>query len=230
MSDFRQKGLFDFRKESRDTTITIEELRKEAEACQKCNLGYSRLQAVVGEGQFPADLMFVGEGPGEQEDKEGRPFVGRAGELLTYSLNKLGIDRGSVWISNVVKCRAFEKVGTKKVNRPPKSEEIKACAPILQKEMELVSPRIIIALGSPSASSLLGKAFSTITQDRGKWFSYKGIKVIPTFHPAYVLRQKGKGYDRSFELFLADLEEAKKALTQKEDKTWDLPLFKKSDD
>lgn len=228
MSDYLQIGLFDNQKPKNDVKLTIDELRKEAEACRNCELGYNRLQAVVGEGKLPSDLMLIGEGPGEQEDREGRPFVGRAGELLTQSLKKIGIERSSIWISNVVKCRAYDLVGSKKVNRPPKPEEIRACSYILQKEIELVAPKIIVAIGSPSASSLLGKSFSTITKDRGKWFPYKNIKLIPTFHPAYLLRQMGKGFNQSYEQFLRDLEEAKNALSSKKDEViWDLPLFKK---
>ncbi|MBT9174793.1 MAG: hypothetical protein DDT22_00454 [candidate division WS2 bacterium] len=204
----------------------LEIYKKEVDTCKKCSLGYYRTNTVIGEGKMPSDLVFIGEGPGDQEDREGRPFVGRAGELLNHSLTQVGLARNEVWITNIVKCRAFEQVDYKKVNRPPRTEEIQACFGFLEKEIEAVSPKVIVALGSPSASSLLGKNFKTITQDRGKWFNFKNIKVIPVFHPAYVLRQKGRVYDKTFETFLSDLQEAKNSVNLKID-TWNLPLFKK---
>lgn len=208
------------------TPFILENYKQEVDACKKCYLGYHRTNTVIGEGKIPSDLMLIGEGPGDQEDKAGRPFVGRAGELLNHALAQIGLGRTEIWITNIVKCRAFEEVNYKKVNRPPKIEEINACFSFLEREIAGVNPKVIVALGSPSASSLLGKNFKTITQDRGKWFNYKNIKVLPVFHPAYVLRQKGKTYDKTFELFLHDLGEAKKALKEQAEIKWDLPLFK----
>lgn len=223
MNNQRSGFLF----ETNENDYNLMSYKKEVDACRNCSLGYYRTNTVIGEGKMPSELMFIGEGPGDQEDREGRPFVGRAGELLNHSLTQIGLERSEVWITNIVKCRAFDQVDHKKVNRPPRTEEIQACFSFLEKEITAVNPRVIVTLGSPSSSSLLGKNFKTITQDRGKCFNYKNIKIIPVFHPAYVLRQKGRVYDKSFELFLSDLGEAKRGLTEQNENKWDLPLFKK---
>ncbi len=212
--------------ETKENDFNLMSYKKEVDTCKNCFLGNYRTNTVIGEGKMPSDLMFIGEGPGDQEDREGRPFVGRAGELLTHTLTQLGLKRTEVWITNIIKCRAFDQVDHKKVNRPPRTEEIQACFSFLEREITAVNPRVIVALGSPSSSSLLGKNFKTITQDRGKWFNFKNIKVIPVFHPAYVLRQKGRLYDKTFETFLSDLQEAINGINLKTD-TWNLPLFKK---
>ncbi len=161
------------------------------EACRKCAIGATRRNSVYGEGDPCADVMVVGEGPGETEDRLGRPFVGRAGELLDRMLLAIGLERESVFICNTVKCRPTFDDGTKLRNRAPDPAEMANCRTYLDQQIELIRPRVILALGAPAAKSFLGPAFS-ITKQRGRWFEGPdGIPLIATFHPAYVLRQTG---------------------------------------
>ncbi|MCA9512752.1 MAG: uracil-DNA glycosylase [Myxococcales bacterium] len=137
---------------------------------------------VFGDGAPDASILFVGEGPGQTEDERGLPFVGRAGELLTQMIEKgLGVPRASVYICNIVKCRPPN-------NRTPLPNEVAACKPFLDGQIDAVAPRVIVALGKPATSLLLGRDVS-ITRVRGTWQEYRGIPVMPTFHPAFVLRQ-----------------------------------------
>lgn len=161
---------------------TLESVRAALGDCTRCRLSERRTQIVFGDGNPDADLMFVGEGPGEQEDLRGLPFVGRAGELLTSMIEKgLGISRREVYICNIVKCRPPD-------NRTPLSDEVAACRPFLDGQIDAVRPRVIVALGKPATSLLLGRDVA-ITKLRGTWHEYRGIPVMPTFHPAFVLRQ-----------------------------------------
>lgn len=157
-------------------------VRQEIGECTRCRLCEGRTQIVFGDGNPRAELLFVGEGPGEQEDLRGVPFVGRAGELLTSMIEKgLGLSRRDVYICNVVKCRP-------PANRTPLPDEVAACRPFLDGQIAAVSPRVIVALGKPATSLLLGRDVA-ITKVRGTWHDYRGIPVMPTFHPAFVLRQ-----------------------------------------
>jgi len=159
----------------------LEEIRRELETCNRCPLGRTRRHLVFGEGNPHADILFVGEGPGSEEDATGRPFVGPAGQLLTKIIEAgMGVPRSSVYICNIVKCRPPN-------NRPPLDEEAEACMPFLERQIEAVRPRVIITLGHTAASRLLGLR-GPMHQLRGKWQSYRGIPVMPTFHPSYVLR------------------------------------------
>jgi len=161
---------------------TLEEVRAEMGECIRCGLSEERTQIVFGDGNPQADLLFIGEGPGEQEDLRGVPFVGRAGELLTRMIEKgLGIARSEVYICNIVKCRPPG-------NRTPHSGEVAACRPFLDGQIDAVQPRVIVTLGKPASSLLLGRDIA-ITRVRGTWHEYRGIPVMPTFHPAFVLRQ-----------------------------------------
>jgi DNA polymerase len=161
---------------------TLEEVRAEMGQCTRCGLSEERTQIVFGDGNPQADLLFIGEGPGEQEDRRGVPFVGRAGELLTRMIEKgLGIARSEVYICNIVKCRPPG-------NRTPHSVEVTACRPFLDNQIDAVRPRVIVTLGKPASSLLLGRDIA-ITRVRGTWHEYRGIPVMPTFHPAFVLRQ-----------------------------------------
>ncbi len=161
---------------------TLDSVRADLGDCTRCRLSERRTQIVFGDGDPHAGLMFVGEGPGEQEDLRGVPFVGRAGELLTSMIEKgLGIARREVYICNIVKCRPPE-------NRTPLPDEVAACRPFLDGQIDAVRPRVIVALGKPAASLLLGRDVA-ITKLRGTWHEYRGIPVMPTFHPAFVLRQ-----------------------------------------
>jgi len=161
---------------------TLEQVREVLGECTRCRLSEQRTQIVYGDGNPQAQLMFVGEGPGEVEDRRGLPFVGRAGELLTQMIEKgLGIQRSDVYICNVVKCRPPR-------NRTPLADEVAACSPFLDGQIAAVRPRVIVALGKPAASLLLGREIS-ITRVRGTWHEYRGIPLMPTFHPAFILRQ-----------------------------------------
>jgi DNA polymerase len=161
---------------------TLEEVRAVLGECTRCRLSQGRTQIVFGQGNGQAKLLFIGEGPGEQEDLRGIPFCGRAGELLTSMIEKgLGIPRSEVYICNIVKCRPPN-------NRTPLPDEVAACRPFLDGQIEAIGPRVIVALGKPAASLLLGRDVA-ITKIRGTWHEYRGIPVMPTFHPAFVLRQ-----------------------------------------
>jgi DNA polymerase len=169
----------------------LDRLARIIDACRKCTIGATRLNAVPGEGDPCAQLMVVGEGPGETEDKLGRPFVGRAGELLEKMLLAIELPRDHVFICNTVKCRPTLDVGHRLANRAPTPEEMTHCRPYLDEQIEIIRPRAILALGAPAAKSFMGERFS-ITKQRGQWFEGPlGIPVLATFHPAYILRQTG---------------------------------------
>jgi DNA polymerase len=165
-------------------THTLEELRAALTDCRRCKLCAGRTQVVFGVGNPNADLMFIGEGPGRDEDLQGEPFVGRAGQLLTDIITKgMGLKRSDVYIANVVKCRPPE-------NRNPEPDEVAACEPFLRKQIEFVRPEIIVAMGKFAVQALL-QTKVPITKLRGHWHRYQGIKLMPTFHPAYLLRNPG---------------------------------------
>jgi len=150
--------------------------------CQRCGLCEKRSKIVFGDGNPNADILFVGEGPGAEEDKRGLPFVGRAGELLTQMIEKgIGIPRSEVYICNIVKCRPPQ-------NRTPLPPEVAACRPFLDGQIQAIQPKVIVTLGKPAASLLLDREIA-ITRVRGTWHDYQGIPLMPTLHPAYVLRQ-----------------------------------------
>lgn len=161
---------------------TLEEVRAALGDCRRCRLAEGRTQIVFGVGSPDASLLFIGEGPGEQEDLQGIPFVGRAGELLTRMIERgLGVPRSDVYICNIVKCRPPG-------NRTPLADEVSACRPFLDGQIDAVAPKVIVTLGKPASSLLLGRDVA-ITRVRGTWHEYRGIPVMPTFHPAFVLRQ-----------------------------------------
>ena len=168
---------------SEDREIDLAALREKARTCTLCSLSSTRTNVVFGEGNPDAALMFVGEGPGADEDATGRPFVGRAGELLTKMIGAMGYARTDVYIANIVKCRPPG-------NRVPEENERQSCLPFLQQQISLVSPRAIVLLGQTAAASLLGQAVG-ISKLRGKearLSRFPGIRVMPTYHPAYLLR------------------------------------------
>jgi uracil-DNA glycosylase family 4 len=161
--------------------MSWDELRSAVAACRKCRLCEARKQAVLGVGDVNADWLFVGEGPGAEEDQRGEPFVGQAGKLLDNMLAAIGLRRGSdVYIANAVKCRPPE-------NRTPAPEETAACLPYLERQVELIQPKLIVALGRPAAQTLLQTEVK-IAAARGRLHDYRGIPVIVTYHPAYLLR------------------------------------------
>ncbi len=175
------------------------------EACRKCTIGTTRTHSVYGEGDPCAALLVVGEGPGETEDKLGRPFVGRAGELLEKMLAAIKLPREDVYICNTVKCRPTLDDGKRLRNRAPDPQEMANCRPYLNVQIDIIRPRIILALGAPAAKSFMGDKFS-ITRQRGQWFEGPaGIPTIATFHPAYILRQTGGELNAMKRLVFADL-------------------------
>ena len=159
-------------------TVLREEIGPSCERCKLHTLG--RKQVVFGVGNPSADLMFVGEAPGADEDEQGEPFVGRAGQLLTKIIESIGLGREQVYIANVIKCRPPG-------NRNPEPDEVEKCEPFLFRQIDVVQPKVIIALGKFAAQSLL-KTAEPITRMRGRVFNYRGASLIPTFHPAYLLR------------------------------------------
>ncbi|MEK7872037.1 MAG: uracil-DNA glycosylase, partial [Nitrospirota bacterium] len=159
---------------------TLASIREEMGDCKRCKLHQKRKNIVFGTGNEKAGLVFVGEGPGEDEDIEGLPFVGRAGQLLTKIIEAMGMKRSDVYIANIVKCRPPN-------NRNPEHDEIECCFPFLKRQLEAISPPLIVALGTFAAQTLLGSR-ERISQMRGRFHSYNGIKVMPTFHPSYLLR------------------------------------------
>ncbi len=164
---------------------TLEEIAAHVSTCRNCPLGQTRTQTVPGEGKADApDILFVGEGPGADEDAQGRPFVGRAGQLLTKMIEAMGYGRDEVFIANVVKCRPPN-------NRTPLPEEMETCLPYLRQQIGLLKPRVIVGLGATAIKGLLGKT-AGITKLRGTWQEYGGIRLMPTFHPSYLLRDPSK--------------------------------------
>ncbi|MDO9573946.1 MAG: uracil-DNA glycosylase [Candidatus Contubernalis sp.] len=171
----------------------LQQWQKQAAGCRRCALREGCRQVVFGEGPPEAQLMLVGEGPGSEEDKLGRPFVGRAGKLLDSLLEESGFSRQEVYIANVVKCRPPH-------NRNPLSEEIKACLFHLQGQIKIIDPKIIVCLGAMASKTLIDPK-AQITKIRGKWVEREGFRIMPTLHPAYLLRdpQKKKLVQQDFQ-------------------------------
>lgn len=161
-----------------------EELEKSIINCKKCKLYSNRSNIVFGVGNKDADIMFIGEGPGADEDREGEPFVGKAGKLMNEAFKGIGINREEVYIANIVKCRPPQ-------NRVPEEDEANTCLNYLRNQVILVKPKIIVLLGNTALKNILGKEYS-ITNMRGKWVEKKGIMYMPTWHPAALLRDENK--------------------------------------
>jgi len=185
----------------------LEELKAKAKNCRACRLAETRTQVVFSRGNPEARLMFVGEAPGADEDKQGLPFVGKAGQLLDRILEAAGIDPDEVYITNVVKCRPPG-------NRTPLPDEVKVCTQLwLLPEIEIVRPQIIVPLGSVATQFFLGQKVP-ITKVRGKWFEWNGIKIFPMFHPAYLLRNPSRAPGSPKALTWKDIQEVKRALDE----------------
>ena len=185
---YRDLGVDSLTVRPRRTTVASEEtlaqLHKRIMTCTRCSLHKSRHLAVPGEGSENPDILFVGEGPGEQEDRTGRPFVGPAGELLDRIIERMGMSRETVFIGNIIKCRPPG-------NRDPRDDEVKFCMPYLKAQIAILHPRVIVCLGKVAMNRLLGAEHS-ISRVRGRQFSCDGIPLIPTFHPSYILHQKSR--------------------------------------
>ena len=174
-----------------------EDLEKSILECKKCRLCTNRTNIVFGQGNKKARLMFIGEGPGADEDKQGIPFVGTAGQLMNNAFQALEINREDVYIANIVKCRPPS-------NRVPEDDEVQTCLNYLRNQVILIKPKIIVLLGSTALKNILGKEYG-ITAVRGNWMEKNGIKYMPTWHPAALLRDENKKIE-----FWQDLKEAKK--------------------
>ncbi len=185
-----------------------------AAACRKCQIGYERRNNVYGEGDPCARLMVVGEGPGETEDLLGRPFVGRAGELLEKMLLAIDLPREDVYICNTVKCRPTLHENGKLKNRAPLPQEMAHCRPYLDEQIDIIAPDVMLALGAPAAKSFLGNDFA-ITKGRGRWYEGpNGIPLMVTFHPAYVLRQGGMSLTETKRMVWSDLKQVRAKLDE----------------
>jgi uracil-DNA glycosylase len=161
--------------------LALKLLQDEIGDCMRCKLSGKRKNIVFGEGNPDARLMFIGEAPGAEEDLQGRPFVGDAGMVLTRLINKMGYQREEVYIANIVKCRP-------PLNRDPEPDEAETCKGFVERQIDIIRPEVIISLGRVATMNLTGDMKLKITAVRGKFFSYKGISVMPTFHPAYLIR------------------------------------------
>ena len=170
-------------------------LRERALACVKCpHLASSRKNVAFGVGNIDAQLMFIGEAPGADEDEQGEPFVGKAGQLLTKIIQATGLQRADVYIGNILKCRP-DTPGQSAGNRKPTSDEMATCIPYLHEQIDLIRPKVIVALGATAVEGLLGKTIG-ITKLRGTWKTYRGIPLMPTYHPAYLLRNQATSEKR----------------------------------
>ena len=178
---------------------TLEELKNSIKNCNKCKLCNERNNIVFGVGNENADIMFIGEGPGADEDAQGIPFVGKAGQLMNKAFEGLGIKREEVYIANIVKCRPPQ-------NRNPEKDEVESCINYLRNQVMIIKPKIIVLLGNVALKSVLGEEYG-ITRVRGNWIEKKGIWYMPTFHPAALLRDESKKID-----FWNDLKKVKEKI------------------
>ena len=186
-SDSSLEKLAGWGAEPQQICETLQDIRLDLGDCQRCRLAEDRKNIVFGSGSPTAKLIFVGEGPGFEEDQQGEPFVGPAGQLLTKIIEAIHLRREQVYICNIVKCRPPR-------NRNPQPDEIKTCFPFLDRQIAAIRPKFICALGSVAAQTLLDKA-TPISRLRGRFHNYKGIKLLPTYHPAYLLRNPEKKRD-----------------------------------
>ncbi len=191
------------------------ELRARAMQCVKCpNLAAARTQVVFGVGNIDAELMFVGEAPGADEDALGEPFVGAAGGLLTKMIQAMGLSRERVYIGNILKCRPDMPAGSSG-NRKPLPEEMLTCIPYLHEQIDLIRPKLLVALGGTAMEGLLG--LSGITKLRGQWHTYRGIPLMPTYHPAYLLHNQSNTEKRKvWEDLMAVMEKMELPISEKQ--------------
>lgn len=203
--------MIDFNKETQFNTLSHEQLKNDALECNKCVLSEDRNNVVFNSGNTNANILVIGEGPGQQEDEMGLPFVGRSGQLLTKIFESVGINRDDIYIANTVKCRPPE-------NRTPLPKEIDACQDYLIRQVQIVQPKIILLLGAAALKSTLGDKHA-ITKVRGQWFTQPvnymddELYIMPMFHPAYLLRNSSKKEGSPKWLTWQDMKEVKSALS-----------------
>ncbi len=188
----------------------IERLRSTVLTCDRCELSETRSNVVFGDGNANTPLVVVGEGPGANEDATGRPFVGRAGALLDEALKECGLTRKHIFITNTIKCRACIRENGRVKNRPPRTNELSACLPWLEQQLEIIKPIVILCLGAPAANTIIHKDFR-MTQERGQFFETKYARyAIAALHPAYVLRQNGEMFEQTRGYLVADIMAARR--------------------
>jgi uracil-DNA glycosylase len=199
-----------------DKEALLAPLRERVAGCLKCpHLASSRTQTVFGVGNADAELMFIGEAPGADEDRQGEPFVGRAGQLLTKIIETMGFARSDVYIANILKCRPDMPRGSSG-NRPPTADEMATCLPYLQKQVEVVQPRVLVALGATAVTGLLG-ASGPMRTLRGRWHSYNETPLMITYHPSYLLRNQSPAEKRKvWEDMLQVLERLGRPVSEKQ--------------
>lgn len=209
-------SIFNPQNVSANKVAAFDALRERVMACVKCShLASSRKNVVFGIGNLDAELMFVGEAPGADEDVQGEPFVGAAGQLLTKIITATGFSRGDVYIANILKCRP-DTPGQSSGNRKPTTEEMQTCIPFLHEQIDLIRPKVIVALGATAVEGLLGKTIG-IMKLRGNWQTYRGTPLMPTFHPAYLLRNQAMSEKRKvWEDMLAVMEKLEMPVSDKQ--------------
>jgi DNA polymerase len=203
-------------KSAMEKSAAMAALRERALACIKCaQLASSRKNVVFGVGSQDAQLMFVGEAPGADEDEQGEPFVGKAGQLLTKIIQATGLSRADVYIANILKCRP-DTPGQAAGNRKPTAEEMVTCIPYLHEQIDLIRPKVLVALGATAVEGLLGKTIG-ITKLRGNWQTYRGTPLMPTYHPAFLLRNQAMSEKRKvWEDMLQVMEKLQMTITDKQ--------------
>jgi DNA polymerase len=203
-------------KSSAEKSAAFAALRERVMACAKCeHLASSRKNVVFGVGNIDAQLVFVGEAPGSDEDIQGEPFVGRAGELLTKIIQAMGLQRSDVYIANILKCRP-DTPGQSSGNRKPTTDEMATCVPYLHEQIDLIRPRVLVGLGATAIEGLLGKTIG-IMKLRGNWQTYRGTPLMPTFHPAYLLRNQAMSEKRKvWEDMLSVMERLEMSISAKQ--------------
>ncbi len=196
-------------------TVKMEAIKAAAIGCTACGLSETRKNVVFGSGDPTSKLVVVAEGPSAMDDRTTLPFSGPTGELLDDVLGANKLTRSEIWLTNVIKCRAAIRSGSVIKNRPPKASEIKACAKWLDGELTLISPAVILCVGSPAAKTLIHKGFR-ITQERGIWFTETSYApfVMATFNPAFVLRMEGEDFTRGRQILIDDIAEAQRKLAE----------------
>jgi uracil-DNA glycosylase family protein len=193
----------------------LDSLRAEAADCRDCPLWAHATQTVFGEGSPHALVMFVGEQPGDEEDKAGRPFVGPAGRVLDRALEEAGIDRRTVYVTNAVKHFKWEPRGKRRMHKTPAQQEIDACRQWLEREIASIRPKLVVCLGATAARALLGSKFK-ITQGRGRFYQIGDLpEILPTFHPSYILRLRDEARAEADQQFIADLKSVAQHLHRK---------------
>ena len=196
--------------DTRSKTERLAELAEQAKSCSACSLSRTRTNVVFGVGNPEAPLVIIGEGPGQNEDSTGIPFVGRSGILLDECLKVCGITRKHIYICNVIRCRACQYEAGRLQNRPPTAEEAKACQPWLEQTLQIIRPLVILCLGSPSANAIIHRNFR-MSQERGQWYESKYARhTMASWHPAYILRMEGEAYSNAKNDLINDIEQARK--------------------